>query len=272
MNHVDRGTGARQASFDPTRRTALVAGVLYIVTFLASIPAVFLLSPLIGDQGYVVGSGADMQVGLGAVLDMVNALAAIGTAVALFSILKREHEGLALGFVTTRLMEAAMISIGVVSLLALVTLRSEGVAAADAGAAVVVARTLVAVRDWTFLLGPCLMPALNALLFGTLLYRARLVPRAIPALGLIGAPVMISFVIATMLGLSELGSTFNGIAGAPFFIWELAIGLWMIFKGFDRRAPIVAAAIAEGGTSASASKVALPGAAVEMTAGAAGHA
>jgi hypothetical protein len=103
----------------------------------------------------------------------------------------------------------------------------------------------VAIRDWTFLLGPTLMPALNALMFGTVLYRGRLLPRAIPALGIIGAPVMISFVIATMLGLSEQGSAFNGVAGAPFFFWELLAGLWMTFKGFNRDAPVVVAAMAE---------------------------
>jgi hypothetical protein len=192
-----------------------------------------------------------MQIGLACVLDMINALAAIGTAVAVFSVVKRQHEGFALGFVMTRMTEAAIILIGVVSLLGLVSLRQEGVAAVDAGAAVVVGRTLVAVRDWTFLLGPVLMAALNALMFGTLLYRARLVPRAIPALGLIGAPVAISFVIATVLGFTEQGSTLQGIASAPFFFWELAVGLWMTFKGFNRSAPIVAAAIAESNNATS---------------------
>jgi hypothetical protein len=269
MNSTNRASTTEPTSFDPTRRAALVAGILYLVTFLASIPAVFLQAPVIEDPGYVAGQGATMQVGLGAVLDMVNALAAIGTAVALFSVLKRQHEGIALGFVTTRLMEAAIISIGVVSLLAIGTLQTEGFATADAGAAVVAGRTLVAVRDWTFLLGPCLMPALNGLLFGTLLYRARLVPRAIPVIGLVGAPVMIAFVIATMLGLSELGSTFNGIAGAPFFVWELAIALWMTLKGFDRKAPIVAAAIAEDEQSARPSGVASSQPVIASTAGAA---
>jgi Domain of unknown function (DUF4386) len=254
---------------DPTRRAVFVAGILYLITFLASIPAVFLLAPIIEDPNYVLGGSATMQVGLGAVLDMVNALAAIGTAVAIFSVVKRQHEGLALGFVTTRLMEAAIIAIGVISLLAVMSLRTEGVAPADAGAAVVVGRTLVAGRAWTFLLGPCLMPALNALMFGTLLYRARLVPRAIPALGLVGAPVMIAFVIATMLGLSELGSPFNGIAGAPFFFWEAAIALWMIFKGFDRKAPIVAAAIAESSEPATSTIAPRPSGAIATEAGAA---
>jgi hypothetical protein len=262
-------TATDRVPFDPTRRTALVAGVLYLITFAASIPAVFLLGPILTDPGYVLGSGAASQVGLGAVLDMVNALAAIGTAVAVFSVVRRHHEGLALGFVTTRLMEAAIISIGVVSLLGLVSLGQEGVAAVDAGAAVVVGRTLVNVRDWTFVLGPSLMPALNALMFGTLLYRARLVPRAIPALGLIGAPVMIAYVVAAMLGYTEMGSTFNVIAGAPFFIWELAVGLWMMFKGFNRDAPIVAAAIAEANGPSTSTTLAPSAVALAAKAGAA---
>jgi hypothetical protein len=251
------------------RKSALACGVLYLITFAASIPAVFLLAPILNDSKYVIGGGADMQIGLACVLDMINALAAIGTAVAVFSVVKRQHEGLALGFVATRLTEAAIIAIGVVSLLGLVSLRHEGVAAVDAGAAVVVGRTLVAVRDWTFLLGPVLMAALNALMFGSLLYRARLVPRAIPALGLIGAPVAIAFVIATLLGLSEQGSTFQVIAGAPFFLWELAVGLWMTFKGFNKNAPIVAAAIAGANAPSTSTSAAPSVVAVAAKAGAA---
>jgi hypothetical protein len=260
MNDHPHARATGRTPFDPTRRSALVAGILYLVTFIASIPAVFLLAPILTDPGYVIGNGVDTQIGIACVLDMVNALAAVGTAVAIFSVIKRQHEGLALGFVTTRLLEAAIIAIGVVSLLGLVTLRSEGVASADAGAAVVVGRTLVGVRDWTFVLGPSLMAALNALMFATLLYRGRLVPRAIPALGLVGAPLMITFVIAAMLGRSETGSVFNQVAGAPFFIWELAVGLWMVFRGFDRKAPIIAAAIAQSAATVSSVPVRASGA------------
>src|SRR5262245_35908477 len=100
MTNPPRTTGHDQTP-DPTRRTALVAGILYLITFVASIPAVFLLGPILGDAAYITGPGADTQVGLGAVLDMVNAFACIGTAVAVYSVVKRQHEGLALGFVTT---------------------------------------------------------------------------------------------------------------------------------------------------------------------------
>ena len=229
----------RRAPMDSMRKTALVAGVLYLITFISSIPAVFLLDPVLTKPNYIISAGADTQVLWGTLLDLVNALAGIGTAVALFSVVKRQHEGLALGFVTTRMFEAAIIVIGVVSLLAVVTLRQGEAAGADA-ALVVVGQALVAVRDWTFLLGPGLMPAFNALLLGTLMYRSGLVPRLIPAMGLIGAPLLLSSTIGTMFGVNDMVSLWTVIATAPIFLWELSLGLWMAFKGFNRSAPLMA--------------------------------
>jgi hypothetical protein len=226
------------------RTTALVAGLLYLVTFISSIPAVFLLAPVLNDPRYIVGAGADSQVRFGAFLDLVNAGACIGTAVALFPVVRREHEGLALGFVTARIFEAAVIVIGVVCLLAVVTLRQMGASGTDGAALVAVGRGLVAVRDWTFLLGPSLVPGVNALLLGTLMYRSRLVPRVIPALGLIGGPLLLSSAIGTLLGINQAVSAWSAIATVPIFLWELSLGLWMTFKGFNPNAPIVAAAMA----------------------------
>jgi hypothetical protein len=223
------------------RKTALVAGVLYLVTFLSSIPAAFLLEPLLTNPNYVAGAGADARVSLAAVLDVITALAGIGTAVAVFSIVKREHEGLALGFVTTRMLEAAVLAFGAVTILSVVSLRQAGVASGDGQSLVPIGKALVAMRDWTAVIGPG-MASLNALMFGTLLYRARLVPRAIPLLGIVGAPLFIAFVIGTMLGLTGAGTAFHAIAVAPFFFWELFVGLWMTFKGFNAAAPILAAA------------------------------
>jgi hypothetical protein len=237
---------ARSAgSMDALRRTALVAGILYLVTFAASIPAVFLLDPVLTDPRYIVGAGADGQVLWGAVLDLVNALACIGTAVALFSVLKQEHEGFALGFVTTRMFEAAVIVIGVVSLLAVVSLRQPDASGADAAALVAVGNALVAVRDWTFVLGPGLMPGMNALLLGTLLYRSGLVPRVIPVLGLIGGPLLISAVVGRLLGINETTSIWSMLGLVPIFVWELSLGLWMTIKGFRRPAGVTASPVAQ---------------------------
>lgn len=217
---------------DSIRKTALVAGILYLVTFIGSIPAALLLGSATVDPTFTFQGISDGQIRLAAVLELVNALACFGTAVAVFSVIRREHEGLALGFVATRLFEAATLVVGILALLTVATLREAGTATGDAVPA------LAAIRYWSVLIGPG-MASFNALMFATALYRARLVPRAIPALGLAGAPLFIVFVVANMLGLSGPGTLWQAIAVAPFFIWELVVGLWMTFKGFDRSARIL---------------------------------
>ncbi|MFN8628959.1 MAG: DUF4386 domain-containing protein [Chloroflexota bacterium] len=226
---------------DPTRRAAFVSGLFYLITFAASIPAALLLAPVLTDPGYIVGRGQDSQILLACLLDLVNAIGCIGSAVAVFSVLKRHHESLALGFVTTRLLEAAVIIPGICALLAVVSIRQAGAASgADEASLIGVGQGLVQFRNWTFILGPSLVPGFNALMFATILYRTRLVPRWIPALGLIGAPMLIASVAGIILGLHQLGSAFSSIAVAPIFIWELSVGLWMVFKGFNRNAPMLA--------------------------------
>jgi hypothetical protein len=219
------------------RKTALAGGLLYLLTFISSIPAAILVGPAINDPSYVTGAGADQQVALGLVLELVNVISCIGCAIALFSVIRRQHEGLAIGYVATRSFEAATITVGVLSLLAVITLRQHGAVSGDAAALVPVASALVAVRTWAMTIGPN-MAAFNALMLGTALYRARLVPRAIPALGIIGAPILIAFVIGTILGLTGPGTPFQVIAVMPFFIWELVLGLWLTFKGFNESSPL----------------------------------
>lgn len=228
---------------DHARRTALVAGVCYLVTFASSIPAVFLLDPVLHDTGYVLGSGEDGRVVLGCLLDLVNAVACVGTAVALFPVVRRQNEGFALGFVTSRMYEAAVIMIGVVSLLAVVTLRREGAEGADPSTMVTVGRSLVAVRDWTFLLGPSLAPGFNALLLGYLLYRSGLVPRPIPVMGLVGAPLLITATVARCFAGQDHLTAFAALATLPIFLWELSLGLYLTFRGF-RPSPLIAPALA----------------------------
>jgi hypothetical protein len=175
---------------------------------------------------------------------MVNALACIATAVVLFRVLKRQNETLALGFVTSRLLEAAIISIGVVSLFAVVTLRQDlaGTAGAEEASLVTVGASLVAVYEWTFLLGPNVMAAANALLLGTLMYRSGLVPRAIPLMGLIGGPLLLASVTGIVLGTHDLDSGLHVLAGAPIFFWELSLGVYLVVKGF-KSSPLTARAV-----------------------------
>ena len=247
---------------------ALAGGVLYLMTFIFSIPAVFLLDPVLTDPAYIVGPGADSQVLLGTLFDLITALACIGTAVALYPVIKRQSEAASIGFLATRGFEGAVIVIGVVSLMAVVMLRQARAAAGtDASALVAVGQGLVAVRDQTFLIGPGVMPGLNALLLGYALYRSRLVPRAIPAMGLIGAPLFLVAAAASILDLNQQASVVSGIVVIPIFFWELSLGLWLTFKGF--RPEAVAALASDSGTSLESPAPTASSSAMPTTAGAA---
>ena len=222
-----------QVGRDRTTRNARVSGVFYLITFAASIPAAYyFLAPVLQDPNYIVGSGADTRVAIGCLLDVVNALACVGTAVAVYPVVRRQNESLALGFVTSRMLEAAVIMVGVVSLLTVVTLRQDlsGGPVANQASLLATGHALVAIRNWTFVFGPNLCAALNALLFGTLLYRSRLVPRAIPALGLIGAPLLLAATFAVAAGAVEQGSPWF-VGALPVAAWELSVGLYMTVGG-----------------------------------------
>jgi hypothetical protein len=234
-------TGSKRAPMTSLRKTALVAGIFYLITFI-SIPTLALYGPAKNHRDWILTSGSHTGVLVGAFLEVIVALAGIGTAVTLYPVVKRQNEGAALGFVAARVLEASMIFVGVVSLLSLVTLRHDlgGAAGANTAALVTTGASHVAVYNWTFLLGQTLMPCVNALLLGSLMYRSRLVPRVIPVLGLIGAPLLITAVIATLFG-GGIGhvSAFAAIATLPVAAWEFSLGVWLVVKGF-RPSPITA--------------------------------
>jgi hypothetical protein len=222
------------------RKTALVAGIFYLITFI-SIPTLFLYGPVRNHRDWILGSGGHTAVLVGGFLEVIVALAGIGTAVTLYPVLKRQNEGLALGFVTARVLEASMIFAGVVSLLSLVTLRQHlgGAAGANAAALVTTGASHAAVYNLTVLLGQSLMPGINAILLGTLLYRSRLVPRILPVLGLIGGPLLIIAVFATLF---RQHSSLAGLAALPVIpvaAWEFSLGVWLVVKGF-KPSPITA--------------------------------
>jgi hypothetical protein len=217
---------------DSTRTTALVAGVLFIVTFVAGIAGALVYGPVLSDPRYIVSAGADSRVFLGALLELILIVANIGTAVVLFPILKRQNEIVALGYVTARIVECTFILIGILSLLTIVTLRQPD-AGADAGPLVAVDKALVAVHNWTFLLGPGFVVGIgNGLMLGYLMYRSALVPRWMAMFGLAGGPLLTLSGIAVLLGVIPQFSVPQGIATIPEIVWEASIALYLTFKGF----------------------------------------
>jgi len=224
----------------PMRRTALLAGLLYLLTFVTSIPTLRLYRPLREHADFVLGAGSAAGVTGGALLEIALAVSCVGTAVVLFPVAKRQSERAALGFLAARVVEACLILVGVISLLAILRLRHgvAGTAGANADSLVTAGHTLVAVYDGTFLLGQSLMPVVSALCLGSVLYRSRLVPRIIPAMGLIGAPLLLASDIAIFCGVYPQGTPLAGLAALPTAAWEFGLGGWLVVKGF-RPSPLL---------------------------------
>jgi hypothetical protein len=216
---------------------ARIFGVLFVITFLTSIPAAFLLLPAVDDPaGYIAGGGQDTQIYLGAVLEFLLIFANVGTAVVLYPIARRQSEILALGYVGARIMESVFIAAGIIFVLGIVSLRQDAAGASD------LAVSLAALKDWTFLFGPGLVvPFGNGLILGFLMYTSGLVPRPLAMLGLIAGPVLLIGNLGVLFDLWEL----EGLVAlyvAPEFVWELFLGIYAAIWGFRRAAPILSAA------------------------------
>ena len=230
------------------RGTALVAGALYLLTFV-SIPTLSLYRT-VRDPNFIVGPGPDTGVFVGGILEVIVGLACIGTAVALYPVVKRQNEGVALGFVGIRVLEAGTIFVGVACLLSVVTLRQAG----GGAGALVTGQALVAMYDRMFLVGQSFLPAVNALLLGSLLYQSRLVPRVLPIIGFVGAPLLVASDIAVLYDLVGRTAPAAALAATPISLWEFSLGVWLVVKGF-KPSPILSTDRQDDGANRSVAPV-----------------
>ncbi len=220
---------------DPLRKVALVGGLMYLLTFAASIPQLKLFKHIVDDPaGFISKPGSNAAVLWGSWLEVVTAVACIGTAVALYPVTRRVSRSAAIGFVTSRVVEAALIAVGVVSLLSVVTLKAHfaGATGAQADSLRVTGEALVSIRQWTFLVGPGLIAGVNGLFLGYVMHRGRLVPRIIPTIGLIGAPLILISATSTIFGGWAQTSTTGALFALPIAVWEFSLGVYLTVKGF----------------------------------------
>jgi hypothetical protein len=227
---------------DSTRKLALAGGVLYLVTFAASIPTLALKAPVVDHADFILGHGNATGVIWAAFLDFVCAVAGIGTAVALYPVIRRLSPASAIGFISSRTLEAAILVVGAISLLSIVTLRND-VVGGDPASLVTTGQSLVAMHDWSFLFGPGFMPAINAVFLATVMYRFRLVPHIIPLMGLIGAPLLFASSLATMFCGPGRVSSSAFLLAVPIAAWEFSLGVYLMVKGVRRPAIITHAPV-----------------------------
>jgi hypothetical protein len=230
----------RPISSDESRRIARTFGVLYLITFATSIPALWLYQPALDNPaGYIAGAGHNNKILLAALLELLLIISNIGTATVVYPLLKRTNEICAISYVTARLVECTFILVGILTMLAVVTLQQNPTAGTSETLGSL-AYTLAAIKDWTFKLGPGFVVGIgNGLLLGYLMYRSELVPRHMALLGLIAGPLNSITGIATLFGVIQAGGSVQSIATIPEFIWELLLGIYPLVWGFNAAAPIL---------------------------------
>ncbi len=221
------------------RKTAIIVGVLFITATVAAILGgpVFINSILDDPDYFISASGNENQVLIGVLLELIVACAVAGTAIALFPIFKKHNEALALGYVGARIIEGVTIIVAALGALLLLTISREYVAGApDASSFQTLGTLLLAVRDWTLLLGPNIVLGPAALMLSYLLYQSRLVPRFLSVWGLIGAPLILAAGLLDMFDLITPFSPIKGLLAFPIALFEMVLAVWLIVKGFNKSA------------------------------------
>jgi hypothetical protein len=229
-----RGTrSARSTGVEPLRRTATIVGWLFVATYVTSIVPKLALYPPLFSGTYLTGAGADSRVLWGAFSEALLIIANIGTATAMYTVLKRRHPHLAISFVAARIMESVFIGVGILSVLTVVTLRQQYAGDTSAAGLPVVGDAFVALQEWTFILGPNFVVGVgNGIVLGWMMWRTGLVPRRLSLLGLVGGPLVVLSGSMAVLGIVQAGSAWQTVLAIPEFLWELILGIYLIVKGF----------------------------------------
>jgi hypothetical protein len=224
------------------QRRARIFGVLFVLTFLTSIPAALMFQSVTDDPaGFLAAGGNDNRIYWAALLEFLLIIANIGTAVVLYPIARRQSRVLALGYVAARIMECVFLAAGIIFVLGVVSLRQDSPGAVD------LAVSLAALKEWTFLFGPgFVVPFGNGLILGYLMYKSGLVPRPMTWFGLIGGPILLISSLNTLFGSWEAGSALPALLVAPEFIWEGFLGIYCAIWGFRRDSPILQASTPDG--------------------------
>ena len=221
------------------KKSAKIVGVLFILAAVTAVIGLLLYDPILNGPDYLIkGSEHANQVILGAVFELILVVSAIGTSTTMFPFLRKYNETIALWHVCFRFLEAVIITIGVISVLSLLTLSREFVAsgATDTTSFLASGILLKAVHDWTFLLGPNLMLGINTIMYSYIFYKSRLVPRFISILGMTGATLVFAAGLLEMFGVFSQVSVWGGILSLPVAANEMILAVWLIFKGFNESA------------------------------------
>ena len=214
---------------DSTRNTARIAGIFYLITWVTSIVGLAMYGPILDHSVYSFDSISKGQIVTGTFLEILTALSVIGTGLALYPIVKRASESLALGYVVLRTLEAGIIMVGTLPLLALLTLNRDLPGTAGT---VGIQSVLISMHNFSFILGPSMACGVNTVTLALLLHRSGLVARFIPLLGLFGGTLVFVSGTLQLFGAIDQVSKATVLMAIPVFAWEISLASFLFFKGF----------------------------------------
>ena len=220
------------------QKAAKIVGVLFLLAALSAIIGLLLYDPILNGSDYLIeGSAHANQVTLGALLELILVVSVVGTATTMFPILKKYNETIALWHVYFRFLEAVIIIVGIISVLSLLTLSQNFVAAGAANPASYEASGILlkAIHDWTFMLGPLFMLGINTIMYSYIFYKSKLVPRPLSVLGMSGAVMVFINALLVLFGVVEQISAW-GILALPIAAFEMILAVWLLVKGFNESA------------------------------------
>ncbi len=221
------------------KKAAKIVGVLFILAAVSAVAGLILYDPILNGPNYLMnGSEHANQVVLGALMELILVVSAVGTATIMFPILRKYNDTIALWHVCFRFLEAIIITIGVISVLSLLTLSQEFIAlgSPDTTSFQTSGIVLHAIHDWTFLLGPNFMLGINTFMYSYIFYKTKLVPRFIPILGMTGATLIFICALFVMFGVFPQLSVWGAILAIPVAANEMILAVWLIVKGFNQTA------------------------------------
>ncbi|MGK7377186.1 DUF4386 domain-containing protein [Planococcus sp. 1R117A] len=221
------------------KRAAKITGVLFLLAAISAVVGVLLYNPILSNPDYLVeGSRYANQLALGALMELILVISAVGTATTMFPFLRKYNETIALWHVCFRFLEAVVITVGLISVLALLTLSQAFLAAdsPDTASFQAAGTSLIAIHDWTFMLGPLFFLGVNTIMYSYIFYQTRLVPRFISVLGIIGAICVFVCALLVMFDVIEQVSLWGGILAVPVAATEMILAVWLIVKGFNEPA------------------------------------
>ena len=215
---------------------AVVTGVLFIIATIAGIIGLKLYDPILNHSDYLIlGARNSNQIILGAAFELILTCSAAGTGIMLYPYLRKFNESLGLGYVCFRMLEVVFILIGIISVLALLSLSHEFTNTdANTASFQTLGKILKAIHDWTFMLGPNFMLGVNTFIYSYVFYQSKLVPRKLSILGILGSVLIFAAALLEMFGIILQLSPSGILLAIPIAVYEMVLAIWLILKGFNQ--------------------------------------